>query len=394
MNIKKEDCYPVFEEGVYLKILEEPCVYNTENDELYEINDEAVEFLEKCNGLNPLSALSYDEEFLAYCIDEKLLCLKQEKKKFFQPQPLKKPPFPSLRYLELQVTDRCNLACRHCYLGKSKKRDLDAGTMESVFKQFEVMQGLRMIISGGEPLMHPEFWKINEMLKGRSFRSILLTNGTLLTKDNIGTINVGEYQISVDGLQESHDAFRGKGTFKKAMDAVEMLIKNGKDVSVGTMVNRYNRNDFPEMEELFTTLGVREWSVDIPVEMGYARGQSASIFLPANEASAYLRFGFGGGLYKSSGDYVCGAHLCAVTPSGDVCKCGFYADSPSGNIKDKTLKTCWEKIEKGKLGDLECGRCEYLSECRGGCRYRAFMEGTEKGVDSVKCFFFGVKKSL
>jgi len=390
-NITKKECHPVFESGVYIKNLEDPAIYNTNNDELYELNDEALDFLKKCDGLNSLGELSYDEDFLSYCIDEKLLSLKKERGKVFQTQSLTKPPFPSLRYLELQLTDRCNLACKHCYLGKSKTRDLSAELAESVFNQFEELQGLRMIISGGEPLLHPDFKKINEMLKNRSFRSILLTNGTLLEKNNIDNINVSEYQISIDGLEDAHDAVRGKETFKKSMGAVEMLIKKGIDVSIATMVNRHNCNDFSKMESLFKEMGIKEWSVDVPVEMGYARNEPQSILLSAKDASKYLSFGFGGGLYKSSGKYACGAHLCAVTPSGDVCKCGFYSDSSSGNIEDKTLRDCWVKIEKIKLDELECRTCSVINECRGGCRYRALAEGSERGRDSAKCFFFGIK---
>lgn len=392
-NITGKECYPVFEPGVYIKILETPAIYNTNNDEFYELNNEALDFLKKCNGLNSLGGLSYDEEFLSYCIDEKLLSFKKERREVFKTQSLVKPPFPSLRYLELQLTDRCNLACRHCYLGKSKTRDLEVELAESVFNQFEELHGLRMIISGGEPLLHPDFKKINEMLKNRSFRSILLTNGTLLEKDNIDKLNADEYQVSIDGLEDAHDAVRGKGTFKKSMGAVEMLIDNGIDVSIATMVNRYNSNDFPEMENLFREMGVMEWSVDIPVEMGYAKNEPQSLLLSAEESSKYLSFGFGGGLYKSSGEYACGTHLCAVTPSGNVCKCGFYSDSPSGNIEKETLRDCWIKIEKIRLDDLECGNCTVINECRGGCRYRALAEGSGKGTDSAKCFFFGIKNS-
>ncbi|RMF94014.1 MAG: radical SAM protein [Candidatus Schekmanbacteria bacterium] len=392
MKSKKDtELYPVFEDGVYLKYLEEPAVYNIKNDELYEINEEALDFLKKCNGLNPLSNLQYDEEFLSYCIDEKLISLKEKKEKHFQSQPIKKPTLPSLRYLELQITDRCNLKCKHCYLGNPKKRDLKIGIIESLFDQFEEIQGLRMIISGGEPLLHPRFEEINELLKDRSFRAILLTNGTLLDEDLIARINVQEYQISIDGLEEAHNFLRGRGTFKKSMQSVEMLLKKGIDVSIATMANKKNANDFPAMEKIFRDMGIKEWSVDVPVSLGYATTYSSSILLSPKEAYKYLNFGFGGGLYNSSEGYACGAHLCAVTPNADVCKCGFYYDSPSGNLEKKSLKECWEKIEKIRIDEIECRNCKVVNECRGGCRYRASMEGSEKGTDIVKCFFYGVK---
>ena len=64
-----------------------------------------------------------------------------------------KPFFPSLRYLLIHITGRCNLCCRHCFLGNPSPQELGLGEILKVAGEFVDLQGLRFIVSGGEPLM-------------------------------------------------------------------------------------------------------------------------------------------------------------------------------------------------------------------------------------------------
>src|SRR3989339_226918 len=102
-----------------LKWLETPSVYNIKKDELYELDNEAFRFLKKCRLGNGCSAK--ESEFTDYCIKEGILTT--EKNLLTRPHVIKSP-VPSLRYLELQITDRCNLRCKHCYIGNGKNTEL------------------------------------------------------------------------------------------------------------------------------------------------------------------------------------------------------------------------------------------------------------------------------
>ena len=130
------------------------------------------------------------------------------------------------------------------------------------------MQGLRVLITGGEPLLHSRFEKINEMLLQFFIRKILFTNGLLLSKKILKNLNVDEIQISIDGLENAHDSLRGRGTFKKTIEAVKNAINSGFEVSVSTMVHPENLGDFDEMEALFKGLGIKDWTVDVPCISG------------------------------------------------------------------------------------------------------------------------------
>ena len=208
-----------------LKRLEEPCLYDISNDELYELGDDAYRFsLRCCRGEKPV-VQKQDEEFIQYCLSENLIAFSETPvlRKIF-PRPA---PTPSLRYLELIMTDRCNLTCRHCYLGESHHQDLPFETIHKIADEFEEMQGLRLLLSGGEPLLHPDFWRINDLLGGYEFRSVLLSNGNLITKAVAGKLRVHEVQISLDGMKEGHESIRGRGTFQKALKAIDHLQEFG-----------------------------------------------------------------------------------------------------------------------------------------------------------------------
>lgn len=369
----------------FLKSLEEPCVYNIETDDLYETNNEAFDFLKLCDGSRQISNLIFDKTFLDWCLKEKILVTSRQvvKRQFI----LQKAQTPSLRYLELQITARCNLRCRHCYLGPAKAQDLNLEQIMAIIQEFEQMQGLRLLISGGEPLLHPDFWSINDSLRGFGLRSILLSNGSLI--DNIAAkrLKVHEVQISLDGIGDSHNYLRGKGSYDKAIKAIRELRSLGKDVSVATIVHAQNLGDFPKLKTLVEEMGIKEWNVDVPCCAGELC-DNKEIQVPPSKAAPFLKYSFGGGLYNSSPGYACGTHLCTVTPDGKVAKCGFFSDKPVGYIKDG-LRNCWGRMKHITLDELEC-HCQYIEECRGGCRFRASLENNIYAPDPIQCYLRGV----
>ena len=365
-----------------LKWLETPSVYHIKTDELYELDDDSFAFLKKCDSKNGCD--SGNREFIAYCLEENLLT--KDKGTVKRP-PLIKSPEPSLRYLELQITDRCNLRCRHCYIGEKAPQELTIEQITSIVKEFEEMQGLRLMITGGEPLLHSRFEEINKILPQFFIRKILFTNGLLLSKDLLMRLHVDEIQISIDGLEKAHDALRGEGTYNKAVRAVRLARELGFEVSVATMVHAKNLGDFDDMEKLFSELGIKDWTVDVPCITG--RLENSSEFQVSPEVGGkYLRYGYGTGLHTGEQGFGCGLHLLSVMADGNVTKCTFYADRPVGSIKDG-LRECWQKTKPVSLKDLTCD-CEYLEACRGGCRYRAELRGDPLGKDLYKCFFHDI----
>src|SRR5208283_1042749 len=233
------------------------------------------------------------------------------------------------------------------------------------------MQGLRLLITGGEPLAHSDFDSINGLLPGYGFRKILFTNGLLLDKETLRTLNVDEIQFSVDGMEHGHNALRGEGTYQKVMRSIESAEGLGLAVSVASMVHGGNTGEFAAMEALFKEMGIKDWTVDVPSITGRLK-DNALFHLPPEEAGPYLNYGFGGGLHSGGDGYACGLHLLSVLANGAVAKCAFYSDSSLGTVSEG-LRKCWARLKPVKLEALQCAavRCRVIDECRGGCRFRA-----------------------
>lgn len=388
-------------EHAELKLLEEPCVYDICNDELYELDLPAFDFLLKSAGPSGADPNEADSGFISYCIAEGLLQGKSIRKKI---RAVVQSPIPSLRYLELQITDKCNLKCRHCYVGASRNIEIPLEQLKSVLDEFESMQGLRLLITGGEPLLHSRFSDFNSMLPDYGCRKILFTNGLLLENSDMKSLNVDEIQFSVDGMESGHDAIRGAGTFRKVMNKIETAIASGLAVSAATMVHKENMSELEDLQKLVLDLGIKDWTVDIPCQEGNLKSNKALLISP-EEGGRFLEYGFGKGLHGSAEGYGCGLHLAAVNADGQVCKCSFYRESPMGHIKDG-LAAAWKNIEPVRLSALECRArdCKYIEECRGGCRYRAStLNGSSDnltnmptlygaGRDFYKCFYYGIMK--
>jgi radical SAM protein with 4Fe4S-binding SPASM domain len=387
-----------------LKWLETPSVYNIKRDDLYELDHESFEFLRDCSSDRGSDA--EQSEFIDYCLAEGILT---RHKVWMRRPSLMKSPVPSLRYLELQITDRCNLRCKHCYIGdrnpptppfkkggmrgfdsslkKENFNELPVNQIRNILKEFEDIQGLRVLITGGEPLIHSRFKELNEMLPEFLFRKVLFTNGLLLDRRMTKMLHVDEIQISIDGLEEAHDSLRGRGAFRSAMEAVRQAMNSGFEVSVSTMIHPGNLRDFERMEILFKDMGIKDWTVDVPCMAGRLR-ENRRFHISPEEGGRYLRYGFGAGLHSGASGFACGLHLMAVMADGRVAKCTFYADDHVGRIK-QGLRNCWKKIRPVRLDELACD-CVHIDVCRGGCRYRAELLGDPFGRDLYKCVSYDI----
>jgi len=369
---------------VSLRRLEEPCLYDRAADELYELNDDAWRFLLRVDGSTAGLEQAAEPEFLAYLLEEGLAHLHDVPREFHPP--IGEQAAPSLRYVELYVTERCNLRCGHCFLGDLGGADLPVSSVFRLLDQFDAMGGLRLLLTGGEAIMHPSFWDVNETLPERGFRTVLLSNGTLL-EDVADRLRVHEVQVSLDGLEDAHDRLRGPGSFVRALGGLRAATSAGLDVSVATTVNAINRDDFVALEGLVRGLGARAWHIDAPSVCGSLAARPELVLEP-QEAAPYLDLAFGGGVHDAVPGAICGSHLMAVFADGVAAKCGFYHDDPVGTV-DEPLAALWRRVPRAPAATLSCA-CAYIETCHGGCRFRASTYNGMQGPDPVQCHRYGV----
>ncbi len=388
MQLKK---YPKLRDRIILRKFEIPIAYKPETDELYELDDEAFKLLTDCNGSRSIKSLMKKygkdcKEILDYAREEGLIDILDtpESPETMEDKELKSEcPTPSLRYMLIHITHRCNLRCRHCYLEKENV-DMSLDTFNLLLDEFEGLGGIKVMISGGEPLLHPEIRHMIELASAYDFRRVLISNGTLIDKD-VKWLEVDEVQLSLDGIL-SHDIIRGYGSFERVKRTMELLRDAGINVSIATMVHKFNLHEFREMSELLREYGVKAWMIDYPSIKGELKNNLDLLADLRDAARVMNEYGFGDTTHIGHGEFGCGVHLCSSDPEGNISRCGFF--DPVGNIREGLLE-CWKKLSERYLWRVDeiedCKVCEVKHDCRGGCRFRASTFGNFHGPDPVMC---------
>lgn len=155
------------------------------------------------------------------------------------------------------MTRRCNLKCIHCYSSSRNIPYRDELTTEegkALIADLAAFGSPVILFSGGEPLIRKDLPELAQYAVDRGMRAVISTNGTLLTPERIRVfreIGLSYIGVSLDGLQETHDFFRGvPGTFVRAMRGIRASRDAGIKVGVRFTVNRHNVQDVPAIFDL------------------------------------------------------------------------------------------------------------------------------------------------
>lgn len=368
------------------KILEKYYLFDKKNDELYELSESAFNFVLSFKDGKDLSEINGNKSFIKNLL--KLSILEESDKIKKRNFILNKPPIPTLRYLEIQLTSKCNLKCKHCYQGEKNDLELPFSALKNILNDFVYFQGLRILLSGGEPLLYSNFKELNLFLKNYPAYVVLITNGVLLNKIPLAQIrNIDEIQVSLDGMEYGHNILRGEGTFEKVISGVKRIKeKTDKKISFATMVHNKNISEFKNMNKLIKSLGAKEWGIDYPVLTGFFE-KNRDLYPDIDSAIKVMKYRFGASYHSTEedNDYACGVHTMTLLPNGHFVPCGFYPSKIFGNIKEG-LKIALKNRSFFKLLDIsECKDCNYIITCRGGCRFRA---GDLTKKDQLMCKIF------
>ncbi len=320
------------------------------------------------------------------------------------------------------LTQRCNLRCKHCYIDAGTPMPGELSTDEALHvldETAEVCREALLILSGGEPLLRPDLDALVAHAAAPGMMVVLGTNGTLLTVDRAqalagrGLSGVG---ISLDSLVPScHDAFRGvEGAWRAAIQGIEAAQRAGLDVQIQMTLTRDTLPEVPEVIRFSRQAGVRvltifflvctgrgqdlvdltpeeyeralQWLVKLPPDGVMIRPRCAPSFrrvLAQTKPDSIL-------LKSDAGRCMAGKSYCRITPDGKVTPCP-YMPLVAGSLREHSFSTIWRSAPlfqalRNPALQGRCGDCEYKNLC-GGCRARAFAASGDLLAEDPWCTY-------
>jgi Fe-coproporphyrin III synthase len=188
-----------------------------------------------------------------------------------------RPQMTQLPLAILYLTERCNSRCVTCDYWRHGRADV---TLESVYRLIPSLKELGteiVVLSGGEPLIHPEWASIAELLRNQGIELWLLTSGLSLAKHAFRAVSFFKtITVSLDGADAStYKAIRGVDAFDKVCEGIQMTSSLGTTVRIRVTLQRSNYRQLPDFVALARQLKVREVSfLAVDVANPHAFGRS------------------------------------------------------------------------------------------------------------------------
>jgi SynChlorMet cassette radical SAM/SPASM protein ScmE len=345
--------------------------------------------------------------------------------------------------VDIALTGRCNLKCKHCFYADEMvaRGDLPTETWLAFFEELRDAGVMRVTLTGGEIFTRRDIWELVDGVVKNKMRFCILTNATLITDQVAERLaqfrrRIDYIQVSVDGSKpETHDVLRGKGTFDRTMRGIAALKRNELPWTVRVTVSKLNLHDLKAiLYKLHDDLGLNQLGVNEAYPMGaghcnhnalemtreerresfrimqeferehpgVARGSSAGPLIMAEliekvnlaretrEFSAPYRTGC------LTGCNVMWQNL-AVLHDGTYVPCHQLPHMALGKIGQDALRDVWlnapemamlrQRHSMSLETDPRCAGCRYQQYCTGGCPGVAYsLTGEVNRANPRECY--------
>ena len=327
------------------------------------------------------------------------------------------------------VTQACNLKCIHCYARAADQKYKEELTHDQALKLIDELAdfGVPVILfSGGEPFMRTDLVDLARHTVQNGMRAVISTNGTLINRDKaceLREIGLSYVGVSLDGIEEVHDHFRGKkGAFREAMDGIKNCKEADLKVGLRFTMNRLNVDEMPKIFDLIeeydipracfyhlvysgrgssiadSDLSHRETrrAMDIIIRRGldfHRRGLDINILTVDNHVDGVyiLRYLEKEGSprveqvrrlleWNRGGTFSSGVGVACVDWFGEVHPDQFWMDYSFGNVRKRKFSEIWTDTSDPLMRGLKnrpavikgrCRVCRYFNLCGGSMRVRA-----------------------
>ena len=258
-------------------------------------------------------------------------------------------------------------------------------------------------ITGGDPILHPEFWQLLELLHNHDIRFTILGNPFHLNDQvcqKLKWYGCEKYQLSLDGLRETHDWFRKPGSYDCTLEKIGCLNRAGIKSVIMTTVSKTNREEVPgiidavveagadifafaryvpsggELDTSMTGLEYRELLATCDAKFKAYKAEGCETFFNKKD-HLWTLYEYEIGEFKIpenvDPNMIYGGCNCAnchmtILPTGDIYACRRVAESKVGNVFEDRIADLWEtdfeeyrQFEKFQ----KCSRCKLKAWCRG-----------------------------
>lgn len=310
------------------------------------------------------------------------------------------------------ITEACDQRCKHCYIfaGHEEKalasmRWEDMTTVLDQIDDFCTVYGRQpyLYLTGGDPILHPDFWPLLELLALRKIPFTIMGNPFHLTPETCARMHrlgCRRYQLSIDGIEATHDWFRRPGSYQATLAAIPMINASGMRSLVMTTVSGRNIDEVPGICDAVVQAGAKVWafarycptSEEKTTDIAPLRYRELLAVLDAKfrayEAQGvdtwfnrkdhlWTLYQYETGAFQIPKDadpdtiYAgcnCGNGHITILPNGDIYACRRVKDSRVGSIFTDRLADVWvSEMEAyrdyGRFA--KCSRCELKAWCRG-----------------------------
>jgi len=340
------------------------------------------------------------------------------------------------------VTRRCNLKCVHCYAHAKNihfDNELSTGQGKELINDLADFGSPVMLFSGGEPLVRKDLPQLAAYAVEKGMRAVISTNGTLITPPMARTlkeIGLSYVGISLDGMQEINDRFRGvKGAYKSALEGIKNSQDAGIKVGLRFTVNKFNVDEIPKIFQLLEEMDIprvcfyhlvyagrgselvkedlshdaTRKAVDLIIDETkrlFDKGKPKEVLTVDNHADGpyvYLRMLKEDPerakdvleLLKWNEGNNSGRGIGCVSWDGEVHADQFWRHHSFGNVKDRPFSEIWIDTSEELMGKLKekkrhvkgrCASCSWLDVCGGNFRVRAEAVSGDVWAPDPACY--------
>lgn len=322
-----------------------------------------------------------------------------------------------------EITLACCFSCAYCGSCGGKARDNELSTEEciDVARQLAQLGCRRVSMIGGEVFMRADWQTIVKSLTSRNIAVCIITNGYTLTERIIQALKdcrIESVAVSLDGPEDVHDAFRQKGSYKRAIDTIEILTKNNIPTSVISALRADNYKRLPELYETLKKYPIFAWQLQACSPMGNAKKNGVEVsfdakyvidFVVKNIKTAPFSMGCADNIgYYTENEPItrgrpgacftgCGAGITSIgiDSVGNVRGCESMYDEHfiEGNLRQRSLADIWNdenafaynrKFNVSMLTG-KCADCPVGMLCAGGCRSYNYFTNGKKLYENILC---------